>query len=431
MNVKATTGEGIGFVGRGEGVAALAIASLAARARRRAMREIRLHDTRSGELLPLRPRDPGTVGIYACGPTVYSRIHIGNARPFVVFSLLKRFLEHEGYETTLVVNVTDVNDKIYDAARAQGRPSAELAQEMTERYLADTDALGLGRPDHEPLASETIASIVDYIADADRHRARLCGGGRCLLPRALGLRLRVPVAPADRGHGPGRGYRGVRAQGGSAGLRAVEGAQGGRGHLVGRALGAGSPGLAHRVLGDGRGCARRRLRHPRRRLGPAVSPPRERGRPDPRRARGGAGADLDAQRHDPVDRREDGQVGRQHRAAARGARAVRARRRRHVPDLGGHYRQPLAFSRGGAGAGRRPTSSRIREAAPPARSPGRARPIWLAAARARSSTRSPTTSTPRWRSRTLFEWIREADRRGAEWAMPTCARCSASWAWRV
>ncbi len=131
------------------------------------MREIVLHDTLSGELLPLRPRDPGRVGIYACGPTVYSRIHIGNARPFVVFSLLKRFLEHEGYDVDLVINVTDVNDKIYDAARRSNpvrpRPSAELAVEMTDFYRADTDALGLGRPDHEPLASETIAPIVEYI----------------------------------------------------------------------------------------------------------------------------------------------------------------------------------------------------------------------------------------------------------------------------
>jgi len=127
------------------------------------MREIVLHDTLSGELMPLRPRDPGKLGIYACGPTVYSRIHIGNARPFVVFSLLKRFLQHEGYATTLVINVTDVNDKIYDAARPQGRPSAELAAEMTEHYRADTDGLRLGRPDHEPLASETIGPILDYI----------------------------------------------------------------------------------------------------------------------------------------------------------------------------------------------------------------------------------------------------------------------------
>jgi cysteinyl-tRNA synthetase len=132
------------------------------------MRAVRIHDTRSGELRLLQPAapEPGApphVGIYACGPTVYSRIHIGNARPFVVFSLLKRFLEHEGCRVTLVVNVTDINDKIYAAAQAQGRLSGELAVEMTERYRADTDALGLGRPDEEPLASETIAEIVAHI----------------------------------------------------------------------------------------------------------------------------------------------------------------------------------------------------------------------------------------------------------------------------
>ncbi len=127
------------------------------------MPQIELEDTRSGRLQHLQPRDPGRVGIYACGPTVYSRIHIGNARPFVVFSLLKRFLEHEGYQVNLVINITDVNDKIYDAARAQGRSSAELAAEMTAHYKADTDALELGRPDHEPLASETIGPIVEHI----------------------------------------------------------------------------------------------------------------------------------------------------------------------------------------------------------------------------------------------------------------------------
>ncbi|MDP8943914.1 MAG: cysteine--tRNA ligase, partial [Actinomycetota bacterium] len=127
------------------------------------MREVRLHDTLSGGPRPLVSREPGRVGIYACGPTVYDRIHVGNARPYVVFSLLKRFLELEGYATTLVINVTDVNDKIYDAARARGVPSAELAREMTAAYVEDTDRLRLGRPDHEPLASETIAPIVALI----------------------------------------------------------------------------------------------------------------------------------------------------------------------------------------------------------------------------------------------------------------------------
>ncbi len=103
------------------------------------------------------------MGIYACGPTVYNRIHVGNARPFVVFSLLKRFLQHAGYDVTLVANITDVNDKIYDAAAAAGVGSDELAREMTALYTADTDALELGRPDHEPLASETIDGIIDLI----------------------------------------------------------------------------------------------------------------------------------------------------------------------------------------------------------------------------------------------------------------------------
>jgi cysteinyl-tRNA synthetase len=124
---------------------------------------ISLHDTRSGDVLTLKPRDGRRVRIYACGPTVYGRIHVGNARPFVVFSLMKRFLEHEGYDVTFVANITDINDKIYAAAQAAGVESDRLAQEMTAAYLADTEALGLGRPDHEPQASQTIPEIIELI----------------------------------------------------------------------------------------------------------------------------------------------------------------------------------------------------------------------------------------------------------------------------
>jgi len=129
------------------------------------LRTITLHDTRTGDVRPIEPREPGRIGIYACGPTVYGPIHVGNARPFVVFSLLKRLLVHEGYDVTLVFNITDVNDKIYDAANAAGIGSAELAREMAARYIEDTGRLGLGRPDHEPRASETIDGIVALIAD--------------------------------------------------------------------------------------------------------------------------------------------------------------------------------------------------------------------------------------------------------------------------
>src|ERR671919_811097 len=127
------------------------------------MRQVRVHDTLTGELRTLDPRDPPRVGIYACGPTVYGRVHVGNARPYVVFALLKRFLEHEGYQATLVANITDVNDKIYDAARERGVPSEQLAREMTQAYVEDTDGLGLGRPDREPKASEAIGAIVALI----------------------------------------------------------------------------------------------------------------------------------------------------------------------------------------------------------------------------------------------------------------------------
>jgi cysteinyl-tRNA synthetase len=127
------------------------------------LRRISLHDTRTGTLRPLEPREGQPIGIYVCGPTVYGRIHVGNARPFVVFSLLKRFLVHEGHSVIFVTNITDVNDKIYAAAREAGRPSAELAAQMTDFYRADTDRLGLGRPDHEPLASEWIPEMAGEI----------------------------------------------------------------------------------------------------------------------------------------------------------------------------------------------------------------------------------------------------------------------------
>ena len=129
------------------------------------MRQLRIHDTLSGDVVPVEPGDGRRIGVYACGPTVYGRIHVGNARPYIVFSLLKRFLEHEGYDSPLVVNITDVNDKIYNAARERGIPSAELAREMTDAYTEDTGRLGLGRPDAEPKATETVDAIVALIQD--------------------------------------------------------------------------------------------------------------------------------------------------------------------------------------------------------------------------------------------------------------------------
>jgi cysteinyl-tRNA synthetase len=120
---------------------------------------MRLYDTATRQLQELPP-PPGPIRMYVCGPTVYQRIHIGNARPFVISMWLKRWLERTGYEVKLAENITDINDKIYAAAPGA---SAKLAADATDWYLEDTGGLGLGRPDVEPKATESIPEIVAMI----------------------------------------------------------------------------------------------------------------------------------------------------------------------------------------------------------------------------------------------------------------------------
>jgi len=120
---------------------------------------MKLYSTLSRQLEEL-PAPPGPIRMYFCGPTVYQRAHIGNARPFALGMWLRAWLRERGYDATFVHNITDVNDKIYDAA--PGR-SAELAAEATQWYLEDTGDLGLGMPDVVPLATEAVPSIVAFI----------------------------------------------------------------------------------------------------------------------------------------------------------------------------------------------------------------------------------------------------------------------------
>ena len=123
---------------------------------------MRLYSTLSRRLEELPP-PPGPIGMYFCGPTVYRRIHVGNAYAVSVLPLwLKRWLDRQGYETKLVVNVTDINDKIYDAAPGA---SGELARNATRWYFEDTDRLGLGRPDVEPTAAETVPDQIRMIEE--------------------------------------------------------------------------------------------------------------------------------------------------------------------------------------------------------------------------------------------------------------------------
>ncbi|HEX5173046.1 MAG TPA: cysteine--tRNA ligase [Gaiellaceae bacterium] len=120
---------------------------------------MKLYSTLSRQLEELPP-PPGPIRMYFCGPTVYQRAHIGNARPFALGMWLRAWLRHGGYDATLVHNITDVNDKIYDAAPGA---SAELAERATQWYLEDTGDLGLGMPDVLPKATDAVGSIVAFI----------------------------------------------------------------------------------------------------------------------------------------------------------------------------------------------------------------------------------------------------------------------------
>jgi cysteinyl-tRNA synthetase len=122
---------------------------------------MRLYSTLARDLVDL-PEPPGPIGMYVCGPTVYARAHIGNARPFVLASWYARWLRKRGYEVTLVHNITDVNDKIYEAAPGA---SAERARQATEWYLEDTGRFGLDEVDRWPKVTETMEEIVAFIAD--------------------------------------------------------------------------------------------------------------------------------------------------------------------------------------------------------------------------------------------------------------------------
>jgi cysteinyl-tRNA synthetase len=134
---------------------------------------MRLYNTLSRQVDELPP-PPGPVRMYFCGPTVYQRAHIGNARPFVVGMWLRSWLRARGYDATLVHNITDVNDKIYDAAPGA---SAELAARASEWYLEDVSDFGLGLADDMPKATEHVPGIIRFIEElVDRDYAYAVGG---------------------------------------------------------------------------------------------------------------------------------------------------------------------------------------------------------------------------------------------------------------
>ena len=138
---------------------------------------IRIYNTLTQKKEPFEPVNPGRVGMYVCGPTVYKPSHIGHAVGPIIFDTVKRWLVHQGYQVTWVVNITDVDDKLIVEAKAQGTTVPELAERITKSYLEALDQLGVRSIDEMPKASEHIGEIIDICQKLiDKNAAYVSGG---------------------------------------------------------------------------------------------------------------------------------------------------------------------------------------------------------------------------------------------------------------
>lgn len=139
------------------------------------MAELRLHNTLRGVKEVFTPRDPERVTMYVCGPTVYNYVHIGNARPVVVFDCLYRLLSALYPQVVYARNITDIDDKIIDAATQRGADIAEVSAEFTQKYREDMAALNALSPSIEPMATEHIEDMIALterlIADGHAYEA--------------------------------------------------------------------------------------------------------------------------------------------------------------------------------------------------------------------------------------------------------------------
>ena len=111
------------------------------------------------------PIDKDEVKIYVCGPTVYNYFHIGNARPFVVFDTLRKYLEYRGYNVKFVQNFTDVDDKIINKAREEGVPAGEVSEKYIEEYYKDAASLNVKKATVHPKVTENMDQIIAFVKD--------------------------------------------------------------------------------------------------------------------------------------------------------------------------------------------------------------------------------------------------------------------------
>ena len=124
---------------------------------------MKIYNTMTRQKEEFVPITPGKVGIYACGPTVYNLFHIGNARPFIVFDVLRQYLKHLGYQVTFVQNFTDIDDKLIRKANEEGTTVPEIAEKYIKEYFTDAEGLGIEKADVHPRATKHIGEIIAMI----------------------------------------------------------------------------------------------------------------------------------------------------------------------------------------------------------------------------------------------------------------------------
>ena len=139
--------------------------------------KMKIYNTLTRKKEELRPIEEGKVSIYVCGPTVYNYFHIGNARPFVVFDTLRKYLEYRGYKVKFVQNFTDVDDKIINRAKEEGVTAGEISEKYIEEYYKDAAALNVRKADVHPKVTETMDDIIKFVQDLiDKGYAYESGG---------------------------------------------------------------------------------------------------------------------------------------------------------------------------------------------------------------------------------------------------------------
>ena len=125
---------------------------------------MRIYNTETRQKEELIPLEEGKVRMYACGPTVYNYFHIGNARCFVVFDMLRRYLTFRGYDVTFVQNFTDIDDKMIKKANEENTTVKDIAERYIAEYFKDAEGLGIEKATFHPKATENIDQIIDIIS---------------------------------------------------------------------------------------------------------------------------------------------------------------------------------------------------------------------------------------------------------------------------